>query len=325
MSQAVKLPDIIAKRQKLGDTAVLGAIGAFGLYAAYTVLPYALNMLNMIQTGLFRLLAIGAAAVVGYVGITMLPTLIRALKVLSRFLTNQLVAIDPIGFMKEMMSKLQERQAEVREKVGALKASLKEVEQEEKELLSAIAAIKRKAEVVEDARQAEFLGRDLERKEKSLANVQARLELFRRYDTALKEAREIVEIRQQDLQSELEEAERNWRLAKSTSGLAEDMRSILSPSEGDIQWGDALLQVDTSVNETFASLDLLMEDMSATIANRKLDGSVAVARIAELRQQATPVRVRVADDVNSVDTTPLLREGSVPRIDIAAISKSRTR
>lgn len=116
----MKLPDIIAKRQKLGDTAVLGAIGAFGLYAAYTVLPYALNMLNMIQTGMFRLLAIGAAAVVGYVGITMLPTLIRALKVLSRFLTNQLVAIDPIGFMKEMMSKLQERQAEVREKVGAL-------------------------------------------------------------------------------------------------------------------------------------------------------------------------------------------------------------
>ncbi len=324
MSQSVKLPDIIAKRQKAGDAVVIGAIGATALYAAYVVLPYALSMLGMIQTGVFRLLAIGGALVIGYVGITMLPTLVRGLKVLSRFLTNQLVAIDPIGFMNEMMAKLEERQADVREKVGALKGIIKEIEAEEKELRQAINAIKERARHVTDPRQAEFLGRDLERKERSLANVVARLELLRKYDTALTEAREIVEIRKKDLESELEAAELNWRLVKKTQGLAEDMRSFFSPTDGDVEWGAALLHVDSSVNETFASLDLLMEDMSATIANRKLDGSVAVARIAELRQQTEPASIptRIADP-NEVEMAPMISEGSVPRINLEAISKGR--
>lgn len=316
-SNSQNLPDIIAKRQKAGDIVVLGGLGLLAGYAGLQILPYALSLLNMIQTGVFRMLAIGGALVVAYVGATMMPTLIRGLKVLSRFLTNQLVAVDPIGFMKELMSKLEERKAWVREKVGALKAALKAVKEEREDLLRGIDGIRRKAQVVADPRQAEFLGRDLERKERSLASVEARIELLTKYDVALTEAREIVEIKMMDLQSELDEAERNWRLKNSMKGIADDIRSIMSPTDGEVEWNAAIMIVDSSVNETFASMDMLMDDMSATIANRKLDGSLAVARIAELRQQAAPVRARISDDAS---TAPLLSEDSVPAINLGAIN-----
>lgn len=283
---STKIPDIIQNREKIGQYVVFAAFAAFGLYAAYNILPYAVHALDMLQTAAMRMLAIGGALTVGALLFTNFGTILRLGKVFSRMLTRQFVAIDPISFMEEIMSSVEDRMGTVREKVGALKAAKTEVANEQKELQEAIADIKRKVAVVEDVRQAEFLGRDLDRKERSLGVVQQRLQLLTQYETALKDVREIGEIRLQDLRSELEEAERAWRLNKSTSGLAADMRAVMNPGDDEAQWGTALTVVNSSLGETFASLDMLMEDMEGVIANRKLEGSVAVARIAELRAQA---------------------------------------
>lgn len=324
MSSATKIPDIIKNREAVGNAVVLGGLGAATAYGLYVVMPYVVTTLGLIQTGLFRMLAIGGMAVVGAFVITNLGTILRFGKVLARAATRQFVAIDPIGFMEEIMESLEERMTMVREKVGALKAAKTEVETEERALNEAIADIKRKANVVEDAKQAEFLGRDLDRKERSLAAVQQRLTLLREYEKALKEVREIGEIRMQDLTSELEEAKRSWRLSKSTSGLAEDMRSLLNPGNDDVQWGTALMEVNSSIGETFASLDLLIEDMQETISNRRLDGSVAVARIAELRQQAQPVKARVADPATTTAYTDSAEfRMPLPPVDTKSIKLGR--
>lgn len=289
----MSIPNTIKNRQLKGDVLVLGPLAAGGLYILYNALPYINNFLGMLQTSLMRGLAIGGMLTVGALLATNFKTILRLGRVVSRNITRQFVAIDPIGFLEEIFQDVQDRFEQVKDKAGVIRGVIKSVQEEEVEVEKAIAQIKARAQVVREPNQAQILGRDLERKEASLQNIKrkrANLELF---DKALTKVREILELRMQDLTSQLEEAKRQHRVNKKTEGVVDDIRAVINPGNDDVQWDDAILQIETQWDETCADMDVFMEDFQSVVANHEIDGQIAIQRIEELRKKAAPIKARI--------------------------------
>lgn len=295
------VPNVIKSRQIKGDTIILGSLALGGVYILYNALPYINNFLGMLQTGLMRGLAIGGMLTVGALLATNFKTILRLGRVVSRNITRQFVAIDPIGFLEEIYADVEDRIEMVREKSGVIRGVIESVQEEAQEVESALKKIKARAKVVTDANQAQILGRDLERKEASLANIKKKLGNLTLFDTALTKAREICELKMQDLTSQLEEAKRQQRINKKTEGVVDDLRGVLNPGNDDVQWDDAILQIESQWDETRADMDIFMEDFQSVIANHEIDGQIALQRIEELRKKVGPsVKARI--DISAVPT-----------------------
>lgn len=295
MSQSSSLPNIIQSRRQNTDILTLGiGIPVVGI-TLYKLLPYINSLLDMATSMLMKVMMLGGLLTVGAFVIVNAKNIWRLTQVFSRWVMGKAIAMTPIDFMREIKEGVEERMNLVREKSATLKAARMDLQSEVKTLTHDIAEITAKARVAEDPRQKEFLGRDLQRKEKSLAAIEQKLSLLLQYEAGLTKIREIAEYRLHDLDSQIEESDRLWRVHRKTTGLADDIRAVFTLDGNDAdQWSAAINEVNDSVGEDFANLDILLEDMEATIANNKIDGSVAIAKIDDLRNR-TDVRVRVAD------------------------------
>lgn len=127
------VPNVIKSRQIKGDTIILGSIGVGSLYVLYNALPYINNFLGMLQTGLMRGLAIGGMLTVGALLATNFKTILRLGRVVSRNITRQFVAIDPIGFLEEIYADVQDRIEMVRDKSGVIRGVIESVQEEAQE------------------------------------------------------------------------------------------------------------------------------------------------------------------------------------------------
>jgi len=317
------IPNTIKSRQLKGDIMVLGPIAAGGLFLAYNALPYVNNMLGMIQTAMMRGFAIAAMATVAGILITNYDKIMRLGRVLSRAIIRQFVAIDPIGFMEEFHADVQDRLVMIAEKAAVIKSVVEQVLNERKELKRAIRQIKERAQVIEDVNQAQMHGRDLERKEISLRDIEEKLEKISRLDKALGKAREICMLKAGDITSQLEEAKRQQRINKQTAGLVSDLRAVMNPGDGEMQWNDALMEIESTWGETRAEMDLFMEDLGPMLANKEIDDAIAVNRIEELRKKAGPLKVRI--DPSAAGELPIdnEEEDSFIGVDTSRIKLTR--
>lgn len=315
------IPNTIKSRQLKGDIMVLGPLAAGGLFIAYQALPYINNMLGMMQTMLMRGIAVTAMlTVLGIVG-SNYERLLRLGRVASRALIRQFVAIDPIGFMEEIYADVQDRLRMIAEKAAVIKSVVEGVLAERKELKRAIRLAKERAQVVEDVNQAQMLGRDLERKENSLRDIEEKLEKISRLDKALGKAREICMLKAGDLTSQLEEAKRQQRINKQTAGLIADLRAVMNPGNDEVQWNDALMEIESTWGETRAEMDIFMDDLGPMLANKEIDDAIAVNRIEELRKKAGPLKVRI--DPSAAGNLTEDEEDSFIGVDTSRISMRR--
>lgn len=279
-------PNIIKNRELKGDILVLGPLAVGGMFLLYTSLPYINNLLDMLQTAMLRGFAIAALGSVALALGSNWKSILRLARVGSRAVTRMFVAIDPIGYMEEIYSDVMDRFKDVQEKSASLRGIIESLLDEVEDMVKNLDLTKRRAQVTKDINQAQILGRDLERRENTLAATRKKLDKLEKFSKVLDKAREICELKMQDLTSQLDDAKLNQRINKKTAGIVDDLRSIMNPGNDDLQWNDAVIQIESDWNETRAGMDIFMEDYQKVIANHEIDGAIAFARIEELRVKA---------------------------------------
>lgn len=298
MSVMNNMPDFVRSREKVGYVIFAIIVTALLVSGLYAILPAAITFFALLQTMAMKVLVLAGTVTVGSFILLNMKTLWLVMKAVSRWLTNEVVAIFPVEVLEECIAEAEEKRKELSDHLASLngvrestQTQVENLQNQESVLLERIRAINSEDDP-DFHRNALELGNQHGIVEASLKRRRRQLENLNQLCKGLDDSAEICDRYINTRRKQLELLKADLEAAKAEEKAIKSARSVLGAFSGNRdQWNIAVDLINDKSARSFADVKVFLQEIKGDIVERDIDNLVALKRVQEIRRDLTGVRV----------------------------------